>query len=78
MNVMGRYLNRVVGRPESEDMDDWEREETARYRALEALIGARLEDVRIFRLAEIEVQVFILGLSSCGSVVGLRTVSIET
>jgi hypothetical protein len=67
-----------IARDEDDDMDDWDREETARYRALRDLLRSRFDEVRIFRLADIEVQVFILGVSPCGHVVGLHTVSIET
>lgn len=67
-----------IARPESAEMDSWEREETARFRNLKGLIEAQLDSPRVYRLDEIEVQVFILGLSSCGDVVGLRTTSIET
>lgn len=67
-----------IAREEDEEMDDWERDQTARYRELRQLVQEHLGDLRIIRLGDVEVHIFLLGTSPCGGVVGLQTLSIET
>jgi hypothetical protein len=61
---------------------DWhgpeERRIVERYRHLEALLRTHLSDLRVFRLGEVEVHIFIFGCSRWGNRVGLSTQAIET
>jgi hypothetical protein len=67
-----------IARPDSADMDDAEKADAAKYRALRTLLEQDLTDLRIFRAGTIQVQVYILGRTSCGELAGLQTVAIET
>ncbi|MBA2663999.1 MAG: nuclease A inhibitor family protein [Bradymonadaceae bacterium] len=63
---------------EQEWMEDEQLEDVRRYRELEAVLRSQLKDLRVYRVGEIEIHVYILGITDCGDVGGLHTVSIET
>jgi hypothetical protein len=58
---------------ELDDTDDG-----PRFRKLEESLRAILGDVRVFRVGEIKVAIYLVGRTSDGNWVGLRTESIET
>ena len=49
-----------------------------RYEALRALLAGELRDVRVFRIGRIEIDCYAVGADGAGSLVGLRTVAVET
>jgi hypothetical protein len=53
-------------------------EYAARFRALRAVMEANLTDLTVIRVGEISVDVYFVGRSACGDLVGLETTSIET
>lgn len=53
-------------------------EKSERYRALEAVLNARLRDLTVFRVGEVEVRCYIAGRDERGNVAGLMTTSVET
>jgi Nuclease A inhibitor-like protein len=63
-------------------IEDWyEAEELAqvdRYQELLHAIEANLTDVRVFRVGEIEITIYIVGKTPDGDVVGLKTQVVET
>lgn len=63
-------------------VEDWyEAEELAqvdRYQELLHTIESNLTDVRVFRVGEIEIAIYIVGKTPEGDIVGLKTHAIET
>ena len=49
-----------------------------RYTDLLHLIDANLADVQVFRVGEIEIAIYIVGKTSDGDIVGLKTYVVET
>jgi hypothetical protein len=62
--------------------EDWrspaERAEAKRYQALTALLKENLTDVKAYRVGLVNIQVYLIGLSAQGSVLGLSTRVVET
>jgi hypothetical protein len=52
--------------------------EARRFAELRALMEAHLTELAVFRVGEIEIDVYVLGLSACDEAAGVATVSIET
>lgn len=50
----------------------------ASVQALRAYLESTLSDLRVLRVGEIQVRVFVIGTTPCGNAAGLSTVSIET
>jgi len=63
---------------ERPDMDADERALARRYAALRDALSANLTDVQVFRFGTVQVQVYLVGRTRCGSLAGLQTVAIET
>jgi Nuclease A inhibitor-like protein len=63
-------------------VEDWyEAEELAtvdRYKSLLEIINSNLIDLKVFRIGSIEVDVYIVGKTSDGDIVGLKTTIVET
>lgn len=61
---------------------DWheeeEEEEVKRYQNLVATLRECLRDLRVYKVGEITVDVYIVGTTPAGDLAGLSTVSIET
>lgn len=61
---------------------DWhgeaEREDARRYRGLRETLQSRLGEARVFRIGEINVDIYIVGLTPEGDWAGLRTRAVET
>lgn len=53
-------------------------EQASKYRQLDAAFEEHLTDMRIYRAGWIEVHLIFVGVSACGEILGLRTISIET
>jgi len=53
-------------------------EYAARFRALREVMEANLTDLTVIRVGEISIDVYFVGTSACGDLVGLKTTSIET
>jgi hypothetical protein len=53
-------------------------EYAARFRALREVMEANLTDLTVIRVGEISIDVYFVGKSACGDLVGLKTTSIET
>jgi hypothetical protein len=78
--VETRGVERFLGRLARER--DWmgaaDRAKAARFGALQRLFLERLSDVVVYRVGEIELQVFTVGRDADGRYLGLRTTQIET
>ncbi len=62
-----------------EDWYDSEEADTVkRYQELVRIIKQYLSDLKVFKLGEIEIDVYIIGKTNTGDYAGLATVSIET
>jgi hypothetical protein len=63
-------------------VEDWyEEEELAqvdRYQHLLQAIESNLADVRVFRIGEIEIAIYIVGKTSDSDIIGLKTHAVET
>lgn len=61
---------------------DWhgeaEREDVRRYQKLKETIQSRLSGAKVFRVGEINVEIYIVGLTPEGDWAGLRTRAVET
>ena len=53
-------------------------EEVKRFQHLQQLLIEQLNDVKVYRVGKIQVDTFILGWTSEGHVVGLKTFQVET
>lgn len=49
-----------------------------RFQALKDALTDRLDDVRVFRIGQVEIDCYALGRTRSGEVAGLHTVAIET
>lgn len=49
-----------------------------RYKALRALLEAKVSEPRVIRFDMIQVKVYLVGRSACGEIAGIHTISIET
>lgn len=58
--------------------DPYYREQAAQLKLVRSSLEANLTDLRVVRIGEIEVHIFIIGRTSCGDIAGLHTISIET
>ena len=58
--------------------DQKEKEEVYRYQALVKLLQEKLTNIKVYRVGEIEIDVYILGKTKFGSISGLATKVIET
>jgi hypothetical protein len=63
-------------------VEEWyENEELAivdRYQVLLQTIESNLSDIQVFRVGEIEIAIYIVGKTSTGDLIGLKTLAIET
>lgn len=55
-----------------------ERAERERYQALVELLQANLTNLQVFRVGEVEIDIYILGQTPEGQVLGLYTQAVET
>lgn len=69
------FFNRVV---QEDNWDESELEECQRYQALVELLKTHLQNIQVYRVGECEIQVYILGKTESGSIVGLSTIVVET
>lgn len=58
--------------------DPYAVEYAARWNALRAVLEQNLTDLTVIRIGEISIDVYIVGKSACGDLVGVKTTSIET
>lgn len=58
--------------------DESELETVKRYRYLVEILKANLQEVAVYRVGEIEIEVYILGKTSNGAIAGLKTKVVET
>lgn len=49
-----------------------------RYQALVEILQTHLTDLRVYRVGEIEVDIYVLGITADGTIAGLATKAIET
>ncbi len=49
-----------------------------RYQKLVSTIEANLSEVQVFRVGEVEIEVYIVGKTAAGDLVGLKTQAVET
>jgi hypothetical protein len=62
--------------------EDWHNEEEAaevkRYQALLAALQQNLKDIQVCRLGKVEVDIYIIGITASGHLLGLSTKAVET
>ena len=63
---------------EKEWYDDEEMAECKRYQTLVNLLKTHLSDIKVYRVGETEINVYILGKTKSGALAGLSTISVET
>ncbi len=52
--------------------------ECKRYQRLVKLLQTHLTDLKVYRLGEVEIDVYVLGKTESGAIAGLATISVET
>jgi len=60
------------------DATDEEKAEVARYRALVDLLKGTLSALRVYRVGEVDIDVYVLGRHASGEWLGLKTRVVET
>jgi hypothetical protein len=50
----------------------------ARFRQLSLALQRELTGITVYRVGAIQIRVFILGVTRCGTVAGLETLAVET
>ncbi len=63
---------------EREWYDEEELENVKRYRNLIETLVTNLQEIKVYRVGEIEIEVYLLGKSPYGAIAGLKTKVIET
>ncbi len=63
---------------EQEWHDETEKTEVKRYQALSDLLEKNLQDLQVYLVGEVEIDVYILGKTDTGAIIGLSTKAIET
>ncbi len=56
----------------------FEQQQVARYQTLVQLLRAHLEDLRVYRIGQIQIDVYTLGRTADNTVAGVKTRAIET
>ena len=69
------FFNRVI---QEDNYDEYELEEYRRYQALIDFLKTHLHDVKVYRIGDCEIKVYILGQTESGAVAGLSTMVVET
>ena len=69
------FFNRVT---KEDNWDEAELDECKRYQALVKFLKTQLQDIKVYRVGEWEIKVYILGKTESGSVAGLSTMVVET
>ncbi|WP_048922065.1 nuclease A inhibitor family protein [Rufibacter radiotolerans] len=69
------YFFRNMVRPSE---DPAEQATAARYQALQTWLQTNLQDVKVYRVGQIEIQAYIIGKAPDGTWLGLKTTLIET
>ncbi|MBD2078448.1 nuclease A inhibitor family protein [Leptolyngbya sp. FACHB-17] len=57
---------------------DEEKETAARYRSLLSVLKEKLSDIKVYRVGEVEIDVYIVGLTEAKTVVGIAAQVVET
>jgi hypothetical protein len=57
---------------------DEEKSTVRRYQSLEDAIRRNLRDVRVFRVGEVRVDIYVMGVTGDGDWAGVKTTSVET
>jgi hypothetical protein len=73
---LDRFFSQAI-----EEKDWYNSEEMAecqRYQALVNLLKTHISDIKVYRVGEVEIDVYILGKTESGSIAGLSTKMVET
>jgi hypothetical protein len=73
---LGSFLNPMSFPADAHD--EQMQQDAIRFRQLEATLRNELKDIQVFRVGEIQIEVYILGYTEEGSLAGLHTTVIET
>jgi hypothetical protein len=57
---------------------DEEKATAERFAELRRVLAANLRDLKVFKVGEIELDVYVVGLDQNGSLIGIRTKAVET
>ena len=74
--TLDRLMRGAVVADEGAGLADAHR--AARFRQLVQTLRAELTDVTVFRVGAVQIRVFIVGRTRCGSLAGLETLAVET
>jgi hypothetical protein len=74
--TLDRLMRNAVLSEEGAGLADQHR--AARFRQLVQVVNRELTGVTVFRVGEVQVRIFIVGRTRCGTLAGLETLAIET
>ncbi len=74
--TLDRLMRNAVVADEGAGLEDQHR--AARFRQLVQAVNRELTGVTVYRVGEVQVRIFIVGRTRCGTVAGLETLAIET
>ena len=58
--------------------EEEEREDARRFRQLKKLLEDNLRDLKVLRIGEIEIDIYVIGLNKEGRLMGIKTQAVET
>lgn len=61
-----------------ENQGDRKRAEVKQYQTLVDFLKANLQDIKVYRIGSVEIDVYIIGKTESGNLAGLSTTAIET
>lgn len=63
-------------------IEDWyeeeEKESAQKFSGLQKLLESNLKNIKVFRVGEIEIDVYVVGIDEDGNLAGLKTTVVET
>jgi hypothetical protein len=74
--TLGDFFNRMKN--PHKDADETQKKNAERFKKLEAKLNELLEDVKVYKLSEITLPVYIIGRTKSGDYAGLKTLVVET
>ncbi|MDJ0737413.1 MAG: nuclease A inhibitor family protein [Nostocaceae cyanobacterium] len=72
------FFYRIITETEDDWDDEEEEEQGKKFKILVQILKSNLVNLQVYRLGEIEIDVYIVGETPTGDLAGLSTISVET
>lgn len=64
------------------EMQDWfgdeEKAQVEKFKNLKELLAARLKNVKVFKIGEVQIDIYVVGIDREGNLTGVKTKAVET